>query len=207
MAFEYFDVPYRYNETCIKLLFQNPYTLYAFWDVSDDDEQAYIEKYGEHSYYNSRIYLEITNTTNGKKFEVDVNPFAKTWFIHITEPNCKYVAKLCRTINNEKVDIITSNSLMVPTDAPHFPPDTTFTFVNNKTSEVAFTFSQPQAIEIINKVGVFTVDVLPQINQSKTDKENIHISLNNQKYNSGNPSSISNIGSGGRYLYKEGVNE
>ena len=89
-------------------------------------EKRYIEKYGEHSYYNSRIYLEVSNLDNGKKFEIDVNPFAKSWFIHIYEPNCKYAAKLCRTINNEKVDIAASNPLMVPTNAPHFPPDTTF---------------------------------------------------------------------------------
>ena len=162
MAFEYFDVPFRYNETCIKLIFQNPYTLYAFWDVSDEDEKKYIEKYGEHSYYNSRIYLEVSNLDNGKKFEIDVNPFAKSWFIHIYEPNCKYAVKLCRTINNEKVDIAASNSLMVPTNAPHFPPDTTFTFVNNKTNDVAFTFSIPAAVEAMNKTGSYDISINEQ---------------------------------------------
>lgn len=196
MAFEYFDVPFRYNETCIKLIFQNPYTLYAFWDVSDEDEKKYIEKYGEHSYYNSRIYLEVSNLDNGKKFEIDVNPFAKSWFIHIYEPNCKYTVKLCRTINNEKVDIATSNSLMVPTNAPHFPPDTTFTFVNNKTNDVAFTFSIPAAVEAMNKTGSYDISI---------DEQN-SVKFSN-KYIEDNPSSNTHISSGTRYFSKEGVNE
>lgn len=195
MAFEYFDVPYRYNETCIKLLFQSPHILYAYWDVSDEDENSFIEKYGEHTYYNSRIYLEITNTSNGKKFEIDVNPFTKNWYIHIDEPNCKYIVKLCRTINNQKIDITSSNILTVPTDAPHFPRDNFFTFMNIKTNEVAFTLNQEQAIDAINKIGPYAID----IEKATKDKRAVGYILNN-------PSSMSNVSSGNRYMNKEDIN-
>lgn len=203
MAFEYFDVPYRYNETCIKLLFQNPYTLFAFWDVSDEDEKKFIEKYGENSYYNSRIYLEVINQTNGKKFEIDVNPFAKTWYIHIDEPNCRYTVNLCRKINNETVNISSSNQLQVPTDAPHFPEDNYFTFINVQTNEVAFTLTQKQAINAINQVGTFSISEV-----ADNDVDNIADSNKFKwEYLQNNPSSMENVGSGSRYMNKEECNE
>ncbi len=195
MAFEYFDVPYRYNETCIKLLFQNPYTLFAYWDVSDEDEKKLIEKYGKQSYYNSRIYLEITNQSNGKTFQIDVNPFAKTWYIHIDEPNCKYQAKLCRKVNNEVINITSSNTLQVPTDAPHFPRDNYFEFINIKNMEIAFTLTQKQAINAINMTRTYNID----IEKATNDKKSISYILKN-------PSSMQTVSSGSRYINKEDSN-
>lgn len=195
MAFEYFDVPYRYNETCIKLIFQTPHMLFAFWDVSDNDEKMFIEKYGKQSYYNSKIYLEVTNLSNGKSFEIDVGPFAKNWYIHIDEPNCKYMVKLCRKVNNDILNITQSNSLQVPTDAPHFPANTTFNFVNIYTKQHAFTLSNKQAIEAINSVGSYSID----IEKGNGDKTCISYILKN-------PSSMQNVSSADRYINKEGKN-
>ena len=44
---EYYDLPYRYNETTVKILAQTPTTLFIYWDISDMDRASYIQKYGE----------------------------------------------------------------------------------------------------------------------------------------------------------------
>ena len=44
---EYYDLPYRYNETVVKILAQTPKILFVYWDISDSDREKYVEKYGE----------------------------------------------------------------------------------------------------------------------------------------------------------------
>ena len=193
MTFEYFDIPFRYNETSIKLLFQNPYTLFVFWDICDADEKAFIEKYGEDSYYNSRIYLKITNISNGQVFEVDINPFAKSWYIPIHDANCKYKAELCRRINNNELSITSSNILTLPADSPNFNISDNVKFINVKTHETAFVLSRKEAIKCINKAHSDIELVETELEENKL--QNKH----SLQYILKNPGSINNVGSGSRY--------
>ena len=41
---EYYDLPYHYNETIVKILAQTPKILYVYWDISDSDREKYKEK-------------------------------------------------------------------------------------------------------------------------------------------------------------------
>ena len=41
---EYYDLPYRYNQTVVKVLAQTPTTLFIYWDISDDDRKKYVEE-------------------------------------------------------------------------------------------------------------------------------------------------------------------
>ena len=36
---EYYDLPYRYNETIVKILAQTPKKLFVYWDISDKDRR------------------------------------------------------------------------------------------------------------------------------------------------------------------------
>ena len=36
---EFYDIPYTYNETTVKVLAQNPTTLFVYWDISDNHRQ------------------------------------------------------------------------------------------------------------------------------------------------------------------------
>ena len=51
---EYYDLPYRYNQTIVKVLAQTPTTLFVYWDISDKDRNLFKEKYGEN-------FFEITD--------------------------------------------------------------------------------------------------------------------------------------------------
>ena len=39
---ENYELPYRYNETIVKILYQTPNTLFVYWDISDKDRKKYI---------------------------------------------------------------------------------------------------------------------------------------------------------------------
>ena len=116
---EYYDLPYRYNETVVKILAQTPTTLFIYWDISDADRDKYIEKYGEDFFYTTKPILVVTNKTKNYSFEVEINDFANSWYLHVNDSYCDYSIELGRRpINNNKIDnyvyITTSNDMEMP---------------------------------------------------------------------------------------------
>ena len=73
---EYYDLPYRYNETVVKILYQTPNTLFVYWDISDKDRENYIKQYGENFFNITRPVLIIHNITMNYSFEVPIDDFA-----------------------------------------------------------------------------------------------------------------------------------
>lgn len=120
---EYYDLPYRYNETTVKVLAQTPNTLFVYWDISDDDKKSYIEKYGEYFFNNTKPVLVVHNKTNNSTFEVDINDFANSWYLHIVDSDCDYQIDLGRrpinnyvSIENDYLYVTSSNEMETPND-------------------------------------------------------------------------------------------
>lgn len=115
---EYYDLPYRYNQTVVKVLAQTPTTLFVYWDISDDDRNQYQLQYGEHFFETTKPVLLIHNETMNYTYEVEINDFANSWYLRINDPDCKYFIELGR---RPKVDdlptyipITTSNKIEAP---------------------------------------------------------------------------------------------
>lgn len=107
IATEYYDLPFRYNQTVVKILAQTPNTLFIYWDISDEDKNSYVERFGKDFFEHTRPYLVITNTTMNYTFEVEINDFANSWYLHINDANCEYKVELKRKF------IVNSNNLNV----------------------------------------------------------------------------------------------
>ena len=119
MLTEYYDLPYRYNETIVKILAQTPTTLFVYWDISDDDRNALINKYGENFFQETKPILIVHNVTHNYSYELEINDFANSWYIRAQEPNSDYVIELGRKkINNsngnEYIYIHSSNDIVSP---------------------------------------------------------------------------------------------
>lgn len=101
---EYYDLPYRYNETIVKTLYQTPNTLFVYWDISDTDRKNYIEQYGENFFNITRPVLIIHNDTMNYSFEIPINDFANCWYFNVNDSKCNYRVELGRKPNyyNEK---------------------------------------------------------------------------------------------------------
>ena len=119
---EYYDLPYRYNETIVKVLVQTPSILFVYWDISDEDKENYILKYGEYFFNDTKPVLVIYNETLHYSFEVDINDFANSWYLHVPDSNCTYKVELGRRPINKyaKIDnylyISSSNNMDAPND-------------------------------------------------------------------------------------------
>jgi len=119
MLAEYYDLPYRYNETVVKILAQTPTTLFVYWDISDDDRTSLMQKYGNNLFDKTKPVLIVHNTTKNNSFEVEINDFANSWYIRTQEPNCNYIIELGRKVitrPEEYIFINSSNSIVSPND-------------------------------------------------------------------------------------------
>ena len=96
---EYYDLPYRYNETIVKILYQTPDTLFVYWDIADSDRENYIKQYGENFFNITRPVLIVHNDSMKYSFEIPINDFANSWYLHINDSKCNYRVELGRRPN------------------------------------------------------------------------------------------------------------
>lgn len=128
---EYYDLPTRYNETVVKILAQTPKILFVYWDISDDDRNKYIEKYGKYYFNDSYPVLLVHNKTLNYTEEIEINDFANSWYISIPDSRCEYSVTLARRFkeyvrrnpdmsHKEDIDLAipvsSSNNLVMPND-------------------------------------------------------------------------------------------
>lgn len=119
---EYYDLPYKYNQTIVKILYQNPTTLFVYWEISDKDISHYKELYGDNFFEITRPVLIVYNNTMHYHFEIGINDFANSWYFNINDSNCDYRVELIRKSisynENIKRDIYisSSNAIESPND-------------------------------------------------------------------------------------------
>ena len=170
---EYYDLPYKYNKTVIKLLAQTPETLFVYWEISDDDRNHFIEKYGENFFETSIPILKIHNKTKNYTFEVEINDFANCWYLHVNDSKCDYQIELDRKLknnwsNSEYVYVSSSNDIESPNDHILFEQNlSTVQFKNVKTNEI-------KDIDITKNIEkIYNIENLYKLFYTEEDLKNI----------------------------------
>ncbi len=109
---EYYDLPYRYNETVVRVLAQTPQKLFVYWDIADNDRKRYEETFGNDFYNNTYPVLLLYNQDKQYVREIEVNDFANSWYINIDDPKTKYIIQLGRKFRsaNPSVDYNSLNA-------------------------------------------------------------------------------------------------
>lgn len=97
---EYYDLPYKYGNTLIRLLAQTPNTLFVYWEISDFDTENLKKLYGDDFFYKTKPILIVHNLTLNKHYEIEINDFANCWYINTEDANCKFDVELARKLIN-----------------------------------------------------------------------------------------------------------
>ena len=205
---EYYDLPFRYNQTVVKILAQTPKNLFIYWEISDEDRLALKKQYGEYFFEITKPVLIVYNETLNYSFEVEIDDFANSWYLHVDDSNSEYKVELGRRpipvnysympdydiekngpIEELKIPyfyISSSNELDAPNDRILFNKISKVYFRNVKTNElIAKDISD---FPNIYKDGIF-------INIYKLYQELYKEEIKNDSFNLLNPSS-GNVGSG-----------
>ena len=119
---EYYDLPYRYNETVVKILAQTPKRMFVYWDISDNDREKYIKTFGEDFFEKTYPVLLLYNEDKKYIKEIAINDFANSWYIDIPDAKTKYSIQLGRKFKsyNEIVTVdvqkVRENNIILHTD-------------------------------------------------------------------------------------------
>ena len=190
---EYYDLPYRYNQTIVKVLAQTPTTLFIYWDIADKDRKNFEKQYGEDFFKNTRPILIVHNNTLGYSFEVEINDFANSWYLHVSDSKCDYKIELGRrpitkidNLNTDYIYITTSNEIESPNDRILFDKNQKMVYFKNiKTGQI--TQKDINSISFIRNMG--KLYNIYDLYKAIYDDENIDDLYNLNNPSSGNPSS------------------
>ena len=192
---EYYDLPYRYNQTVVKVLAQTPTNLFIYWDISDKDRENYKKQYGEDFFETTKPVLIIHNTTMNYSFEIDINDFANSWYLHVNDAKCDYQIELGRRPikENPKIDtdyiyISISNNIESPNDHILFNKEQKMVYFRNVKTGTQIEKPISTNISFIRNMGkIYNIyDIYKAIYQTEDIEEFYDLSSNPS---SGNPSS------------------
>ena len=210
---ESYDLPYRYNETIVKILYQTPNTLFVYWDISDEDRENYIKQYGENFFNITRPVLIIHNDTMHYSFEIPINDFANSWYLHINDSKCDYRVELGRRpnysnteitkeieekINTDYIYVSTSNEIESPNDHVLFSTNENNTIKvrnvknNNEKSISLFEIIRHlPAIKKVQNIPYISEDLLKVMYSGiyQTNDISLFDKVTNNPSSGGNPSS------------------
>ena len=110
---EYYDLPTKYDKTEIKLLVQSPTRMYAYWDYSDKDIQAFSEEKVQ-----SVSFLRITNLTKQYSYDIPVDYYTNNYYIETTDSDCDYKVELIRKKFDNSFMVSSSNTTHIPRSSP-----------------------------------------------------------------------------------------
>lgn len=144
---ESYDLPYRYNETIVKILYQTPNTLFVYWDIADSDRENYIKHYGENFFNITRPVLIIHNDTMHYNFEIPINDFANSWYLHINDSKCDYRVELGRRPNYYNKEVTKEIEEKIKTDYIYV---STSNEIESPNDHVLFSTNENNTIKIRN---------------------------------------------------------
>ena len=183
---EYYDLPYRYNQTTIKVLAQTPTTLFIYWDISDADRENYKKQYGENFFDITKPVLVVYNDTLGYNFEVEINDFANSWYLHVADSKCDYRIELGRrpinnNLNTDYIFVSDSNEVESPNDKILFNKQQKMIYFRNTKTNEETKKSINDISFLINMGKIYNIYDLYKLIYKDENVEEI--------YNSSNPSS------------------
>lgn len=189
-SMEYYDLPYRYNQTIVKILAQTPAMLFVYWDISDDDRENLIKQYGNDFFQNTKPYLIITNEDMNYQFDVEINDYANSWYLHIDDSDCKYKVELIRKpigqeSQNQVVFITSSNEMKAPNNHILFDHlGKTVFFQNVKTN--AIIEKDISTMSFMNRIGsIYNIyDLYKEIYHDELNGDELDAKLNSSLFSS-----------------------
>ncbi len=210
---EYYDLPYRYNETIVKILYQSPETLFVYWDIADSDRENYIKQYGENFFNITRPVLIVHNDTMGYSFEIPINDFANSWYLHVNDSKCNYRIELGRRpnyynaevtkeiqekIHTDYIYVSTSNEIESPNDHVLFNTNENNTIKvrnvkshNEKSISLYEIIKHLPAMKRVQNIPYISEELLKDMYSGIYENEDISLfdRITNNPSSGGNPSS------------------
>ena len=173
------------------ILAQTPTILFVYWDVSTKDRKRLLKQYGEHFFEETIPYLLVINKTMNYQFEVNINDYANSWYLHIPDSDCQYEVVLMRKNKyfKENVEnniyISSSNEIETPNDHILFERlGKTVFFKNVKTSKI--TEKNISSFVFMRNIGkIYNIyDLYKEIYKNELNGDELCVKLSSSQFSS-----------------------
>lgn len=126
-----YHIPLGYNDNRVVLLARDPHWLYAYWEISDQQKNSFLQEFGYDLWEKSIPVLKVTNVSNNTSFYIRINEFSSNWYINVANSDSLYVAELGRRVSDKFfINLASSNYAATPGDA--VSSSTSLYFINYK---------------------------------------------------------------------------
>ncbi|GAB6157946.1 hypothetical protein JCM39194_11460 [Desulfotomaculum varum] len=122
-----FNLPRHYGTDRLVALSKDPNWLYAYWEISADQYESFVRRYGEAAWCAARPVLRVYDITGLPEDspltahtahccrEILIDPYADNWFIEIGQPNRSFYLELGRLLPDGRyIKLLTSNRVSMP---------------------------------------------------------------------------------------------
>lgn len=110
-------LPLSYNESKLVLIPRDPKCIFAYWEIAEQEKKEFINNFGKDAWDKSTPALKVFNVSKNLYFFIDINDFAKSWYINVDDSDSIYTAEIGRRINNNFVNFTHSNSIKTPVNS------------------------------------------------------------------------------------------
>ena len=188
-AMEYYDLPATYQKTVVKILAQTPSSLFVYWEISEKDKLNLQKEYGVEFFQNTKPFLIIYNETMNYSFEVEINDYANSWYVHIHDSDCKYTIVLARksiqyqqSIPTSYINITSSNQMSIPNDHILFDRLGKTVFFRNVKSNV-ISEKDISSLSFISNIGrIYNIyDVYKEIYKNELNGDELGMNLSSSR--------------------------
>lgn len=112
-----FSLPLEYGNNRIVLMVRDPHWLYAYWEISPEKRNAFIQEFGQDLWEKSYPVLRITNVSKNESFFIRINDYTNNWYIYVEDANSLFVAEIGRSIAQQFfINLASSNYIYTPSE-------------------------------------------------------------------------------------------
>ena len=119
-----YSIPSSYGDNKIVLMVRDPWTVYSYWEISQDREDSVRSEIFDKAKKPARSVLRAykadgAETAEGldTAFEFELRDWANSWYIHTGAPGTEWIAEvgiLCE--DGDFFPLVTSNKVKTPYD-------------------------------------------------------------------------------------------
>jgi hypothetical protein len=116
------ELPTRYGETKAVLLARDPYWIYAYWEVTTDQQSKAKAALGD-EYARSSMVLRVFQSAGPEGgeplflYDVEVRPFITSWYLNVHHPDREYYVEVVQRSPSGRVFVhARSNLVTTPRD-------------------------------------------------------------------------------------------
>ncbi|MCL5773743.1 MAG: DUF4912 domain-containing protein [Firmicutes bacterium] len=116
-------LPEGYGENRLTLMVRDPYWAFAYWEVAGWKKKEIEKNIGKEKFQRSTLVIKIFWDSDFKSLEemknllmeIDVTGPARSWYINLGKPGCKFKALLgYKTPDGEFIVVAVSNNIETP---------------------------------------------------------------------------------------------